>query len=449
MATALEVREIVIRVRGATEAAEAYKRVSAEGDEAAHATEDLGRKAKASGEDIKRSIGEKASAAFSAVGKAALAAAAVAGAAFVRLGWEALLSEEKGTNALSSVMGSAEAAEAELERLRTTAELPSVDLTSAIRISAMLQAIGYSADAARQSIAVMANEVTKSGGGPEELDAVARSISSAIARGKLEAEDLNEIRTRMFSVAGAMKDLGATTAAELNKMFGGARGAFEAIFGRLAGAKQVKGGLALAVENAGLAVKELAKQFVSGLLRLDEGSSTEDALVALSAAMAQISGQTRDAGEMVASILPTFDSLREASLRLAITWKFVSVAWLQLQNILGIGDVQDTASRYRQIKELREEYAQLASELYQLNRKQSGQSVELSSSAQRTLERALAGELGPDAQRRAERVTGRSTTPAEQGAVAGQATADAMQQYDRAHRRQTNRAVSRLAAEAG
>ena len=121
---------------------------------------------------------------------------------------------EKLENGLIAIMGSSEAASAELDKLRKVAENPGLALPEVVKASASLQSVGMSADAARETITQFGNAVARSGGGAEQFSGVTLALSQISAVGKVTQEDLNQIKERLPEFARVMKEEFGTVTAE-------------------------------------------------------------------------------------------------------------------------------------------------------------------------------------------------------------------------------------------
>ena len=120
---------------------------------------------------------------------------------------------------LVGIMGDSKAAAAEFQKLRKLARNPGLDLRSAVEGSIRLQAIDFSAADASRSIGVMANALALVGGTEADLKGVAVAISQIISKGKVHAEEINQIAERVPQVRLAMEDaFGTANTESLQKM---------------------------------------------------------------------------------------------------------------------------------------------------------------------------------------------------------------------------------------
>lgn len=157
---------------------------------------------------------------------------------------------EKLGNALTAVMGSSEAARMEMERLEVVAKNPGINFEQAVKGSARLQAVGFSAAEARDTLTQFANAVARSGGGAEELDGVTLALGQIASKGKVFAEEINQINERVYEIRPAMEAaFGTANSEELQKMGITAEEFISKVTAELGKLERVDGGLANAMEN--------------------------------------------------------------------------------------------------------------------------------------------------------------------------------------------------------
>ena len=121
---------------------------------------------------------------------------------------------------LEGIMQDAGLAAKEFNNLRKIARNPGLDLKSAVQGSIKLQAIGYSADEARHKLGTLANAVALVGGTGEDLGGVALAITQIIGKGKVQAEEINQIAERLPQVRKAMQDAFGTADTEVLQKMG-------------------------------------------------------------------------------------------------------------------------------------------------------------------------------------------------------------------------------------
>ncbi len=126
---------------------------------------------------------------------------------------------EKFERMLALVSGGAEAAKLELNELRKVAQKPGIDLESAVQATIRLKTMGYTSQEARKHMEALANKVAAFGGGGEEMKGVLLALSQISAKGKISAEEINQIAERLPTVRRDMKEaFGTANTEELQKM---------------------------------------------------------------------------------------------------------------------------------------------------------------------------------------------------------------------------------------
>lgn len=107
-------------------------------------------------------------------------------------------------NGLIAVAGSSQEAERQLVRLREIAKLPGLGFPEAIQGSIRLQAAGYSAQQAEKALREFGNAVATVGGGKAELDGISLALGQIASKGKVSAEEINQLNERLPQVRQAM-----------------------------------------------------------------------------------------------------------------------------------------------------------------------------------------------------------------------------------------------------
>lgn len=126
---------------------------------------------------------------------------------------------EKLTNAMTSTMGSAEAAAKEIELLREAAKAPGLGFEQAIKGSVRLQAVGLSAEDSRRALSAFGNALALAGGSASDLDGIALALGQIAAKGKVSAEEINQLAERTPQIRMAMQDaFGTADTEQLQKM---------------------------------------------------------------------------------------------------------------------------------------------------------------------------------------------------------------------------------------
>lgn len=110
---------------------------------------------------------------------------------------------EKG---LIALMGSSEAAKAEMVKLREVAKLPGLGFEEAIKGSVSLQAVGFSADKARETLLAFGKAVAVSGGTREDFNEVIYQLAQMNSKGKILAEDFKVLQSRIPILGTLLQD---------------------------------------------------------------------------------------------------------------------------------------------------------------------------------------------------------------------------------------------------
>jgi tape measure domain-containing protein len=150
---------------------------------------------------------------------------------------------------LVSVAGSSAEAEKQLTRLKEVAKLPGLGFKEAIQGSINLQAAGLSAERSERALKAFGNALATVGKGKSELDGVILALSQIESKGKVSAEEINQLAERVPQIrqimlkafgtadteviqrakisSGLFIDAVVTELEKLPKVTGGARNTFE------------------------------------------------------------------------------------------------------------------------------------------------------------------------------------------------------------------------------
>ena len=151
---------------------------------------------------------------------------------------------------LIAVAGSAEEAEEQLGRLQEVAKLPGLGFREAIEGSIRLQAAGFAASLAEDALKGFGNALATVGAGKAELDAVTRALSQIAAKGKVSAEEINQIAEVVPQIRVVMQEaFGTSSAEEIQNMGISASDFVRRVSDELLKLERVTGGPANAFEN--------------------------------------------------------------------------------------------------------------------------------------------------------------------------------------------------------
>lgn len=169
---------------------------------------------------VKDSFGgiEKAGAALTGVAAGIGALAAVTAAAQKTLSEYAAF--DSLVRSLKTMDGTAAATTARLEQLRDVAKLPGLGFEEAIKGDVRLRSAGISAELAERSLRAVGNALASAGGGKSELDGVILALGQISSKGKVSAEEINQIAERLPQVRAAMKEAFGTADTEAIQAMG-------------------------------------------------------------------------------------------------------------------------------------------------------------------------------------------------------------------------------------
>ena len=166
---------------------------------------------------------------------------------------------EKLEKQLTSVTGSADATQQQIESLKKIAEAPGLGFEQAVRASARLQAVGLNAADAEAAIREFGNAVARSGGGAVEFDGAILALTQIASKGKISAEEINQLNERIFEIRPALeRAFGTSSSEELQKLGISSEEFISKVTAEFAKLDRVQGGLANAFENLGIGVKSFA-----------------------------------------------------------------------------------------------------------------------------------------------------------------------------------------------
>ena len=151
---------------------------------------------------------------------------------------------------LTAIMGSSKAAEIELQKLRKTAENPGLALPQVVQASSTLQAVGLSADQARETITQFGNATARAGKGAVVFDELIFAFSKIESTGKITQESINQIAERLPGFTTLLqKTFGASTAEGINATGISATNFSKQTVEALATLERAQGGLGNSFDN--------------------------------------------------------------------------------------------------------------------------------------------------------------------------------------------------------
>lgn len=168
---------------------------------------------------------------------------------------------------LVAVAGSTAAAETQMRRLQQVSKLPGLGFEEAVRGAINLQAAGFSASLAERSLSSFGNALATVGRGKAELDGVIIALSQIASKGKISAEEINQIAERVPQIRKVMEAAFGTADTEvLQKAKLDATQFVEAIVAELEKLPRVSSGAKGSFENLADAAKIAAGNIGKELL---------------------------------------------------------------------------------------------------------------------------------------------------------------------------------------
>jgi len=116
---------------------------------------------------------------------------------------------------MTAVMGTSEAAAAELEKLKVAARAPGLGFEEAVRGSIRLQAVGLSADEARGTLQAFGAAIAATSGTAENLESVQYQLTQMISKNRILQEDFSILQENVPLIGEAMEAAFGTRNIEL------------------------------------------------------------------------------------------------------------------------------------------------------------------------------------------------------------------------------------------
>jgi tape measure domain-containing protein len=151
---------------------------------------------------------------------------------------------------LKTLEGTAGATQARLIELQKVAKLPGLGFEEAVRGDIRLRSAGISAELSAKSMKAFGNAIATVGGGKEQLDGVMLALTQIASKGKVSAEEINQINERVPQVRQAMlKAFGTADTEAIQKMGVTAVDFITRIASELGKLPAITGGARNALEN--------------------------------------------------------------------------------------------------------------------------------------------------------------------------------------------------------
>lgn len=189
---------------------------------------------------------------------------------------DTVVSMDRLRRGMSTLEGSAEGAEARLADLRETAKLPGVDFEQAVKADIKLRAVGVSADISKQAIIQFGNALSLAGGTASDLDGVILALTQIISKGKVSAEEINQIAERVPQVRRVMQNVFGTSDTDaLQKMKMTAEEFVTSLIGGFSELDRATAGLDEQMSDINTSIKTATDAVMSGFIGESIGGMSE------------------------------------------------------------------------------------------------------------------------------------------------------------------------------
>jgi tape measure domain-containing protein len=202
--------------------------------------------------------------------------------------------------ALTAVTKEVGPLENQLARLRALAKAPGLSFDEAVKGTVRLQATGFAAAESERILREFANGLRSVGGRASDLDGVTLALGQIMAKGKVSAEEINQLAERLPQVRALMRNAFGTADTEaLQKMRLDSRTFVLGIVNELSKMPRVANG-------ANSAIEQLQDNFQQ--LKAAAGGPLAQALVppikALTETMIELAPAAKDVGAAVVNLAP-------------------------------------------------------------------------------------------------------------------------------------------------
>lgn len=183
---------------------------------------------------------------------------------------------------LATVSDNAQDLTSKIAVLRDVAKAPGLGFGEAIQGAIRLQSVGLGFDTAANALRQFGNAIASVGGGKEQLDGVTLALTQIVSKGKVSAEEINQLQERVPQIRRAMSQAFGTADTETLQARGiGAEDFITRIVKQLETLPRASGGARNAIENLGDSLKKAMEPLGRGLVMgLEAASPAVEKLVA-------------------------------------------------------------------------------------------------------------------------------------------------------------------------
>lgn len=182
---------------------------------------------------------------------------------------------------MTTLEGSVEAGEKRIAELVEVSKLPGLDFEQAVQGDIRLRSVGLSAELSKKALIEMGNAISNAGGTSVALDNVTLAMTQLVSRGKVTADNINQIANAVPQLRAVMKDVFGTADSEaLQKMDMTAEEFIERLITGFEKLDRATAGLDEQMQDFTISIKLATEAFAEGLVRqgVDGASQLGNAL---------------------------------------------------------------------------------------------------------------------------------------------------------------------------
>jgi len=229
-------------------------------------------------------------------------------------GIEAAMSYDAQVRGLAAYQKNAQALQAQLGRLVEIAKLPGLGLPEVAQGVLSLEAAGLSAQMSERAIKAFGNALALAGRGKAELDGVILALGQIASKGKISAEEINQMAERVPQIRQALqKAFGTSSTEAIQKMGISANEAIGKIIAAMEQLPKATTGFRVTFENLGDAFNAMVRPIGTGILDIfqassDGGNRLIDTLTRMTTAFGEVLSAIGRSGVVEEMFATLFDS---------------------------------------------------------------------------------------------------------------------------------------------
>lgn len=188
-------------------------------------------------------------------------------AALIKQATQTVTEFDRMQRGMTTLEGGAEQASRRIDELREASKMPGVDFKQAVQADIKLRAVGVSADMSKAAILEFGNALSLAGGTSQDLDGVILALTQIISKGKVSAEEINQIAERVPQVRAVMNKMFGTSDTEaLQKMNISAEQFVDTLIRGFSNLDRASAGLDEQLADIGTAIDEASVALAEGFV---------------------------------------------------------------------------------------------------------------------------------------------------------------------------------------